>query len=126
LKLARAADGAFDVVLSGAPSAPRAVQAEIAIDSSSALILDNPAAPVGLPLDTVRLEMRGTNRAILFSGDKRGVKLPGTGVVARFHLRSSDGSPPPTGATLRLASALVVANDATAVAATLGAAIPAE
>jgi hypothetical protein len=126
LSLSRAPDGYFELLLTGAPVPARAVQAEIVADSPAALLLQDPSPPVGLPIDTVKVEMRGTNRAILFAGDKRGVRLSESGVVARFHLRPSGGGPLPVGATISLRSAVVVANDASRISTTLGGPIPAE
>jgi hypothetical protein len=124
LYLNRAPDDAFEIRIMNAPSPPRAVQAEVVIDSQQAFTMQDPAHPIGLPLDTVRLEMRGTNRAIMFSGDERGVKIPRDGVVARFHLVPVSGSAS-ADATVRIKSALVVAADGTKIGTQLGAPIPA-
>lgn len=109
IRLSRTPGGAFAVELAASPTAARAVQAEITIDSTSAYVLDAAEAPAGLPLDTVRVSMRGTNRALLFAGDKRGVRLPRDGAIAQFVLDASGTAD--TGGTIRIRSALVVGTD---------------
>ncbi len=101
--------GGFAIELAGLSAAPRALQAEITIDSTSAYLIEGAEAPAGLPLDTVRIEMRGANRAMLFVGDKRGIRLPRDGVVARFELVPSTADEGP--GTLAIKSALVVGTD---------------
>ena len=120
IRLVRAGGSMIEVTLSGASVAPRAVQIEVEITSQSAYLLETVSAPPGLALDTLRLQMRGTNRAILFAGDKRGVRMPRDGVVARFTI-STSGAPDPT-ARIAIAKALVAGADG-ALPVDLGAAI---
>lgn len=76
LRLARRPAGRVAVEILEAPVQPVAFQAEVVIDAGTSFTFDDPQAPEGLPLDTVRLQARGTNRAILFAADKRGIRLP--------------------------------------------------
>lgn len=102
LRLARRPAGRVAVEILEAPVQPVALQAELVIDAGSSFDFDDAAAPEGLPLDTVRIQPRGTNRAILFAGDKRGIRLPRAGDVATFTVSGSGGS-----GTLRMGSIVV-------------------
>jgi hypothetical protein len=82
LRLARRADGRIAIEVLSAPSQLVAVQAELLLDAPSSFTFEDPKAPAALPLDTVRLATRGSNRAILFAGDKRGVQIPRAGELA--------------------------------------------
>lgn len=121
LNLARAADGFIDVEIHGAAVNPRALQAELLIDSAAAYVIADVTAPAGVRLDTVRAEMRGANRAILFAGDKRGVRLSRDGAVARFRI---DPVGDAADARISLGKVLVVAADGTAIAVEPGPAVP--
>ena len=85
-----------------APVQPVAFQAEVVIDAGTSFTFDDPQAPEGLPLDTVRLQARGTNRAILFAADKRGIRLPRAGDLLSFTVTGSGGE-----GTLRLGTVVV-------------------
>jgi hypothetical protein len=121
LRLSRGADGLVHLALDGADRAPRAVEVEITAEGESVVLEDAAAAP-GLPIDTVRVEMRGTNRAILFAADKRGVRLPPSGEIATLRARAQSGGTP--NARLAITRALVVDADATPMAVEVGAAVP--
>lgn len=92
LRLARTPDGRVAVELVDSPSSVRALQVELSVNATSSFTLDEPQGPAGVPIDTVRMAMRGTNRAILFAGDGRGVTLPRSGTLATFSVRPAGGS----------------------------------
>jgi hypothetical protein len=122
VRIVRAAWGGFQVKLFGMPESPRALEVEILIESDDAYVMEDAAPPSGVPLDAVRIEMRGTNRAILFSGDKHGGRIHRSGVAAEFRVRPPEGGTAGSG-KIRIGRALVVANDGTPIDVTNGSAI---
>lgn len=122
LRIGRTTDGRLALELSGATDSVRAVQAELVIDGDAAFTLEEAEAPRNLPLDSVRMEMRGTNRAILFAGDKRGVLIPRSGVVATFAARATGGGSA-QGSRISIASAVVAGRDGKKVDVALGSSI---
>lgn len=123
LRLARTAEGAVKLELSGAP-AVRAVEVELVASGGEggALVLEDATPPPGAPLDRVRIQALGTNRAILFAGDTRGVRLAGSGEVARVRARLASGGA--AEGTLSLERAVVVDVEGRRVDVTLGGALP--
>lgn len=121
LRLVRAADGAIEVELAGAADTPRAIQLELGVESDAGFLVEDAAPPIGLAVDTVRVRMHGTNRAILFAGDKRGAHLGRNGVVARFRVRATGGAD--ARGRIRITSALVAATDGLAIPVDLGGAL---
>lgn len=123
LTLSRSTDGRIEVLLTGAQESPRAIEVELEIAGSDAFLLQDAAAPEGVPLDTVKVRMRGANRAILFAGDKRGARLSRSGAVARFRAEPAGGA---TGARgeLRIVRAVVAGAEGTAIETDLGGALP--
>jgi len=117
LHLAPAADGWIEVVLENAPDHPRALEAELSVSSPVAWTLDRAAAAPEAPLDTVRVAARGSNRMILFAGDKRGIRIAKSGVIARIR-------PAPAGdraeGVLSLTRVLLVGPDGAAMPAEIG------
>ncbi|MCK6549230.1 hypothetical protein L6R52_25530 [Myxococcota bacterium] len=105
LRLVRGAGGRIAVELVGGTTTIGALQVELAVDATAAFTLDEPAGPSGVPLDTVRIEARGVNRAVLFAADTRGVPLPRAGVLASFAARPASGAGGQ--AELRIARAVV-------------------
>ncbi len=85
LKLVRQGADRVAVEINNAPASVRAVQLVLKIDGGT-FTFDDAKAPSGLPLDTVEVRGAGSNRAVLFAGDKRGVGLPAFGAVATFRL----------------------------------------
>ncbi len=88
VQLARRPGGQLALELSGATNA-QALQVELLVTSEATYELVLAASPPGVVLDTVRLQARGPNRAMVFVGDKRGLRLPADGEVARFELRGA-------------------------------------
>lgn len=105
VRLLRSDDGTISLEISRADRAPKAIEVEITADGDSVILEDAEPLP-HLALDTVRLNMLGTNRAVLFVSDKRPVLLPRTGEVARFRARSAGGGAP--SGRLSLSRVLVV------------------
>lgn len=85
LSLIRQGPDRVAVELQNAPATVRAVQVVLKVEGG-AFTFDDARAPTGLPIDTVRVREAGTNRAVLFAGDKRGVGLPAYGAVATFRM----------------------------------------
>ena len=86
VKLTRRPGDRIAVELISAPVSARALELVLVVEGSASFAFDEARAPDGLPLDTVRIAQAGTNRAILFAGDKRGIGLPTVGDVATFSL----------------------------------------
>lgn len=124
LSLVRAADGAFELTVRGAPQSPRALEAHVLLEGADDLELVSAAAPIGLPLDRVRAANRGGGRAILFAGDTRGVRGPRDGALARFSVRRSGGGVLPEGGRLRIERAVLVGADGRRIEASLGPGLP--
>lgn len=123
LRLARTAEGAIKLELAGVSTAVRAVEAElVASGGAGAVVLEDAAPPPGTPLDRVRLQALGANRALLFASDTRGVRLAGTGEVARMRARLASGGAPD--GALSIERAVVVGVDGQRVEVTLGGALP--
>jgi hypothetical protein len=124
LRLARTAEGAIKLELTGAPTAVRAVEVELVASGGEggAVVLEDATPPPGTPLDRVRIQALGTNRAILFAGDTRGVRLAGTGEVARLRARLASGGA--AEGTLSIERAVVVGVEGQRVDVTLGGALP--
>ncbi len=120
LVLQSAPSGQIELAIKNAPDDMRAVQVELVIDSSAAWTLGNTVAGDGLPIDTVRLKMRGANRAIVFAGDKRGVRIGANAVIATFDARPTGT---PTNATLKIGVFTLVNNAGGDVPASAGPAI---
>ena len=106
VRLVRAPDGMIDVVVDGSLSGPGALQLTLAIRPEGAWQIDAAQSPAAPPLDTVRARMRGGDRAIVFIGDKRGVRLGGNGVAARLSLQPAGDARTP--GTLAITRALLV------------------
>ncbi len=106
VRLARDADGRVRVETSGFPAPLRAIELHLNAEGD-AVVMDAVEAATGLALDTTKLAMHGAQEAILFASDKRGVRLPPSGVIARFaaHEPSSAGVP---SARLKIGRAVVV------------------
>lgn len=124
LRLVRTADGFIEVEIAGAAENPRAVQVELEIESEATHLVEDARSAAGLGTDTVRSASRGTNRAMLFVGDKRGLLLPKSGPLARFKVVPSggDGS---AEARVRIQSAEVVSSTPHRIEVELGAAVTA-
>lgn len=123
LRLGRTTDGAVKLELVGAPAAVRAIEVElVASGSGGAVVLEDATAPPGVPLDAVRVRMLGTNRAVLFAGDTRGVRLAGSSEVARVRARLAAGGA--AEGTLSIARAVVADAEGRAVTVTVGGALP--
>lgn len=115
LRLARRPAGRVAVEIVEAQVQPVAFQAEVVIDAGSSFTFDDPQAPEGLPLDTVRLQPRGTNRAILFAADKRGIRLPRAGDILSFTVSGAGGE-----GTMRLGTIVVAGEGGVRLAADRG------
>lgn len=115
LRLARRPAGRVAVEILDAPVQPVAFQAEVVIDAGTSFTFDDPQAPEGLPLDTVRLKARGTNRAILFAADKRGIRLPRAGDILSFTVVGTGGE-----GTLRLGTIVIAGEGGVRLAADRG------
>lgn len=115
LRLARRPGGRVAVEILEAPVQPVAFQAEVVIDAGTSFTFDDPQAPEGLPLDTVRLQPRGTNRAILFAADKRGIRLPRAGDILSFTVSGAGGE-----GTLRLGTIVIAGEGGVRLAADRG------
>lgn len=124
LRLVRAADGFIEVEIAGAESNPRAIEIEIEIESEDTMLVEDARSAAGLGTDTVRSASLGTNRAIIFVGDKRGLLLPKSGALARFKVAPSAGNSSAE-AVARISRALVVSSVASPIEVELGAAITA-
>lgn len=123
LRLVRGADGFIEVELSGASKNPRALELEIEIESEVTMLVEDARAAPGLGTDTVRTGSRGTNRARLFVGDKRGLLLPKSGTLARFKVVPASAGA--AEARVRISEAKVVSSTPETIAVELGAAITA-
>lgn len=130
VSLTRSSEGRVAVELLGARSPVRAVQLELRLDGVPGLALTDPAPPPGIPLDTVRLQMRGANRAILFAADARGILLPRSGVLATFAAHGSPTAPGRSadlgkddGVSVSIARAVLVDATGHEIAATIGPAL---
>lgn len=124
LRLARTADGAVKLELVGAAGPVRAVEVELVASggASGAVVLEDASAPPGVPLDVVRVQMNGTNRATLLAADTRGVRLAGSSEVARVRARLASGGA--AEGTLSIERAVVADVDGAAVDVELGGALP--
>lgn len=91
LKLSRRGGDRIAVELVNGPTGARALEVVFVVEGGSGFDFDTASAPEGLPLDSVRIAQAGESRAILFAGDKRGVRLPASGEVATFSLRGGGG-----------------------------------
>lgn len=120
VELRRNALGSIDIEVKGAPLNPRALEVEITIDSPAAYVIEDVKPAAGVALDSVRAQMRGANRAILFAGDKRGVRINKDGPAAQFELQPTGA---PGSGTVRITRALVIGPDGSDLGATLGSAI---
>ena len=124
VRLIRASGGFVELQVRDLPVAARALQAELLVDGDDAFTVEAFQAASGLRLDSVQARMRGTNRALLFVGDTRGVPLPTEGAVARFSLEPvTPGAG--SGGRLRLGAVLVVGPDGAAIAVNPGPSIAA-
>src|SRR5262245_23026886 len=115
LRLVRTSGGEIAVELDRAPVSVRAIELELEVQGDGAFELADAAPAARLPLDTVRLQMNGTNRAILFAGSKREVLIPRSGAVATFSVRGSGAN-----ARLLIARAVVADRDGNAIETELG------
>lgn len=122
LRLVRHTDGFVDLEISGATQNPRAIQAEIEIESEATMLVEDTRSAPGLGTDTVRSASLGTNHTMLFVGDKRGLLLPKDGVVARFKVIPSGGSSSAE-ASARIRAATVVSGEPAPIEVELGGAI---
>lgn len=122
VRLTRGASGRIAVEVIKGTTAIRAAQVELKVQGSSALVLEDPQPPPGIPLDTVRIQMRGANRAILFTGDERGALLPRSGVIATF-VASAPAGPDAPGVEVAISKALLVDADGARIDAVLGPAL---
>ena len=93
LFLSRSTIDRVEVRIRNSGAAPRAVQATLAIDSPSAYLFEEVTPGT---LDSVRLQARGTNRAILFVADKRGMRLTKDGTLVSFIVRPVSSAEPGT------------------------------
>ena len=103
LRLARRPAGRVAIELSGLDGAPAALQVTL-VTTGGTHRFEAAAAPSGVPIDTVRLEVREPHRAILFVGDKRGAALPQIGEVATLAITKAGAE----GGELSIASAVLV------------------
>jgi hypothetical protein len=122
LRLERSADGTIRLQLTGGDRPVRAVEVELEGSGNDAVLIDQPEPPEGVPIDTVRVKMRGTSRAVLFAGDKRGVRLGSSGTLARFRVQTPAGGVPD--ARLGVVRALLVDAAGDPIEVDLGAPIP--
>ena len=107
VQLARAADGQIELQLRDVDVASKALQVEILVSGDEAYTIETVQPAEGLSLNAVRARMQGTNRAVVFVGDTRGVRLPTTGAVARFTVEPVSSSAN-SGARISLGSVLLV------------------
>lgn len=124
LRLVRATDGFIDVEIAGAEQNPRALEIELEIESEDTMLVEDSRGAPALGTDTVRSASRGTNRAILFVGDKRGLLLPKSGTLARFKIVPSAGNSSAE-AVVRISRARLVDSAAAPIEVELGAGITA-
>ncbi|MCC7380689.1 MAG: hypothetical protein IT384_02610 [Deltaproteobacteria bacterium] len=122
LRLVRGADGFVKVELNGADRPARALELEITASGNDAVILEDAAPAPGSSIDTVRVNMLGSGRAILFAGDKRGVRLGQSGELARFRARGPSTEAPD--ARLSITRAVVVDAEGAALTVEPGAPLP--
>lgn len=124
VRLVRATDGSIKVELDGVAVPVRAVEVELLATGGpgGAVLLEDAVAPPGVPLDVVRVAMRGINRAVLFAGDTRGVRLAGSGEVARVRARLVSGGA--AQGSLSIARAVVAGVDGAAIEVALGGPLP--
>lgn len=122
LRLARAADGAIKVELQDGTIPVRALELELVAAGGGAVLIEDATGAPGVPLDTVRARMAGTNRAVLFAGDTRGVRVGTTGELMRFRARASSGGA--ADGTLTIERAVVVDGEGQTIAVELGGALP--
>lgn len=124
MRLARATDGSIKVELAGVAVPVRAVEVELLASGGpgGAVLLEDAVAPPGVPLDVVRVAMRAVNRAVLFAGDTRGVRLAGSGEVARVRARLVAGGA--AQGSLTITRAVVVGVDGAAIDVDLGSPLP--
>jgi hypothetical protein len=91
LRLVRAAGGKIALEIDRAPANVRALEVDLSIEGAGSFELVGAVAEEGLALDSVRIQMDGANRAILFVGAKREVLIPRAGRIATFEIRAIGG-----------------------------------
>ena len=89
LKLSRRGGDRVAVEIVNGPATARAMEVVFAVEGGNGFEFSDASAPDGLPLDSVRIAQAGESRAVLFVGDKRGIRLPAAGEVATFSLRGA-------------------------------------
>lgn len=106
VRLARDADGRVRVETSGFSAPLRAIELHLSAEGDP-VVMDAVEPATGLALDTTKLAMHGAQEAILFASDKRGVRLPPSGIIVRFSAHEPSGAAVPS-ARLKIGSAVVV------------------
>jgi len=122
LRLARTSDGAVKIELLDGTVAVRAMEVELVASGGAAVIIEDAAPGPGVPLDSVRVKMAGTNRAVLFAGDTRGVRVGSSGELARVRARAAAGGP--ADGTLVIERAVLADGEGAPITVELGGALP--
>jgi hypothetical protein len=103
LRLNRAPEGRIAIELVNGPAVVRALDVELTLEDAPGVTLESAQPPKGIEIDTVKMKMHGTDRAILFAGDKKGALLPSSGILATFAPKNASA-----GGTISIARAVVV------------------